>query len=873
MSCNTDTVEWSEPTGQVRFVIINELPAGSIDSAVIPSIQNLLVNNGEAGEGFCCAECLALFQDQSDTFKAGGLFFILDFPASMGIPERALFTLPNGLTVGRSSIPGTGVGVINHGPELAPGMHFGPFEGEETSMENAIASDYSWEIYKEQDAYKYIDASTVSLSNWMRYINRARNRDESNLLAVQYKDSILYHCCRSVQAGDELLVWPSGELLAHFSSAWLQMWVTKLQTAAQRISPPESQLFVCIHCQLTFTTETFLQRHVDCFHSNQELESHPNETVAENPAADAEVSAPALILRSDDAVPTTVCSDCNKVFKQASHLKRHKLSVHGNRRPYCCPLCQRSFSQASGFIRHQLVHSKPSGTSERTNAAENGEQVSGSQEEASNTLDLTTTEQLSDAVNGTASALGEPEADEQQYVCSECGKIARNKASLKKHKTLVHDRPHPYVCSLCKRCFGQYSDLTRHLQRHRTRRKGRSGARSLSRLPAEMPFSCAECLVEFSTVDLLQLHVDSSHPEESREENDPDFVPQPSEAADEILPCTRPRRHLAKSKIFTGTQPVTPKPKESQDGSEEITKRKFFCCNHCNQSYANSDELRAHKCSQQRHVCATCGMTFGKLVFLRRHQQTKHRSEPPCRCEHCGKDFITSTGLEQHRRTNTCRKYYCDTEVFPCTHCQFSFTTKSFLAKHVRRHHRLEEYLDDVPVDELKEEQDKVLMCPKCNGAFTNTKAFKSHSCFQEVKVLSLCTDCGKGFSNPYGLKQHQRTHTGEKPYGCPHCAKSFAHSGQLNVHLRTHTGEKPYLCTHCGESFRQSGDLKRHERKHTGVRPHQCEMCPKSFSRPHSLKAHRLLHMGERMFTCGECGKSFSRNYHLRRHHQKMHT
>lgn len=48
--------------------------------------------------------------------------------------------------IGRSSIPSAGVGVINHGPIVSPGMHFGPYEGELTTRENAIASDLSWEV-------------------------------------------------------------------------------------------------------------------------------------------------------------------------------------------------------------------------------------------------------------------------------------------------------------------------------------------------------------------------------------------------------------------------------------------------------------------------------------------------------------------------------------------------------------------------------------------------------------------------------------------------------------------------------------------------------------------------------------------------------
>lgn len=64
-----------------------------------------------------------------------------------------------------------------------------------------------------------------------RYVNCARNKEETNLLAVQYKGSILFHCCRTIQPGDELMVWPSSKLLNQFSEAWTQMWLMRLNSA------------------------------------------------------------------------------------------------------------------------------------------------------------------------------------------------------------------------------------------------------------------------------------------------------------------------------------------------------------------------------------------------------------------------------------------------------------------------------------------------------------------------------------------------------------------------------------------------------------------------------------------------------------------
>ena len=34
---------------------------------------------------------------------------------------------------------------MNQGPAVTPGMHFGPYEGEVTSREDAMASRFSWE--------------------------------------------------------------------------------------------------------------------------------------------------------------------------------------------------------------------------------------------------------------------------------------------------------------------------------------------------------------------------------------------------------------------------------------------------------------------------------------------------------------------------------------------------------------------------------------------------------------------------------------------------------------------------------------------------------------------------------------------------------
>ncbi|KAM4623996.1 histone-lysine N-methyltransferase PRDM9 isoform 1-T3 [Polymixia lowei] len=950
MSGRGNVVEWVETTEEV--IVTEEcVPPDSNPSEVIPvlestetPIQKLLDTmvqgeDPECDDGFYCEECRSLFQDQSDVSGINGPSFILDSPTTMGVQQRALLTLPHGLMIGRSSIPNAGLGVMNYGPPVSPGMHFGPYEGEVTTRENAMANDFSWEIYKGKDEYEYIDATRESHSNWMRYVNCARNEDEKNLLAVQYKDSILFHCCRTIHPGDELMVWPSSKLLTLLSEAWTQIWFMKLSPTESNTTVA-SQIFLCSHCQLSFTTEAYLQRHAEYFHLEPKEDcTTPDVEAAEPqsplPGADTEHPAVPVVVFTVDPFESKTCSECGKIFKHTHHLKRHKLCVHSNKRPYCCSQCRRTFTQASGLLRHQLVHKKQALVKEcdevpsqskvlcekmessppRSEATASGEPTEA--EELNENEETNVSEKRTEAEDADAeeAETAQEESDEHSNTCVECDRSFTNECYLKKHKLTVHGNLRPYVCTLCRKCFGQYSDLARHLSCHQRKRRRRETQAAVETSTAA--FCCGTCSLSFASEDSLQQHLSLHHAKETSEVedhekspvpaagsqgNDPDFIAQSIQRP----PSQRPQRLGARSKISAITKLIAPKrrariskkntlspaPTEKNcsepeaadvdasaqtDGDEKSAEYTWYSCSRCKGMYGNPGDLKAHKCTPRQHKCVQCGATFKKLGFLKRHERTAHVDAKSYTCDNCGKSFGKPGNLKQHQKTNSCEKHHCTSELFSCSFCQFSFTMKSYLRKHVMRHHPVE-YLSYPEsygqTDQLEEEEGgKSHDCPQCGKTYVSAKHFKAHTCFQQVRIVYLCTDCGKGFTNHYGLKQHQRVHTGEKPYSCPHCAKSFSYTGQLNVHIRTHTGEKPYLCTHCGESFRQSGDLKRHERKHTGVRPYNCPDCLKSFSRPQSLKAHQMLHLGQKMFKCTQCGKSFSRNYHLRRHHQKMHS
>ena len=52
-----------------------------------------------------------------------------------------------------------------------------------------------------------MDGSDPAISNWMKFVNCARNDDEQNLLAFQYHGHIYYRTYKNIYPGMELLVW------------------------------------------------------------------------------------------------------------------------------------------------------------------------------------------------------------------------------------------------------------------------------------------------------------------------------------------------------------------------------------------------------------------------------------------------------------------------------------------------------------------------------------------------------------------------------------------------------------------------------------------------------------------------------------------
>ncbi|XP_031569067.1 uncharacterized protein LOC116303633 [Actinia tenebrosa] len=118
--------------------------------------------------------------------------------------------MPNIVRLCLSSIPsGTGYGI--QATETIPiGAWIGPYQGnfvEPNKASGMVDSSYLWEIFKDGKLYGYIDGSDENTASWMRFIRCARHEEEQNLYAFQYMNKIYYRTYKTIEPGQELLVW------------------------------------------------------------------------------------------------------------------------------------------------------------------------------------------------------------------------------------------------------------------------------------------------------------------------------------------------------------------------------------------------------------------------------------------------------------------------------------------------------------------------------------------------------------------------------------------------------------------------------------------------------------------------------------------
>ncbi|XP_046696244.1 histone-lysine N-methyltransferase PRDM9-like [Silurus meridionalis] len=285
-----------------------------------------------------CEICKSFFINKCELH--GPPLFIPDTPVLIGVWDRARQTLPPFLEIRKSDIPDAGLGVFNTGGTVPVGVHFGPYEGELVDREEAMKSGYSWVISNRRQCEQYIDAKREIHANWMRYVNCARNDEEQNLVAFQYRGGIFYRCSRPIEPGQELLLWYGEEYAKDLSIAFHYLW--KKKCFANGLN--STQVFSCSLCPASYTSQVYFHKHVRRCHYEEYLRLlnsgeikfetlMPTRSSASQQTSSGSQSARASNGQKQQELHR--CSDCGKDFPQPSVLQLHQCIPTGKKMHQC----------------------------------------------------------------------------------------------------------------------------------------------------------------------------------------------------------------------------------------------------------------------------------------------------------------------------------------------------------------------------------------------------------------------------------------------------------------------------------------------------------------------------------------------------------
>ncbi|XP_055359386.1 zinc finger protein 1035 [Betta splendens] len=338
------------------------------------------------------------------------------------------------------------------------------------------------------------------------------------------------------------------------------------------------------------------------------------------------------------------CSDCNKHFLHASHLKKHKTTYHlcTSNREYACNKCQKSFSSSEHFLNHLKTHSDSAGGTELNMKIKTGGPSNG-------------------------------------FICPVCHQCFASAAELCSHFPTHPD--HMFECKTCKILFPSRSKLNEHERHH---------------LTSSTEFDCHECGQSFLGRDAFRHH-DCSHQQRAEMENE---KTTPSARRSPLTSLVGEEEEVDVTGECLYNCPVCSMQFSSQSSFLEHQNKahlneKPFKCELCGKSFPLRRYLRRH---EQRHrtklasertnqtqeklfKCTQCHTQFTKAQDLSVHMRIHSEQQfGEYRCDMCYKSFNQWQLLKAHQESHV------GEVVYECTECDKAFAFPHLLEKHQQTH-------------------------------------------------------------------------------------------------------------------------------------------------------------------------------------------
>ncbi|KAK9871869.1 hypothetical protein WA026_015116 [Henosepilachna vigintioctopunctata] len=400
------------------------------------------------------------------------------------------------------------------------------------------------------------------------------------------------------------------------------------------IETPNSDDFQCDMCDKTFKTAVGLKRHKSISHSIEEVVEDDPLTLQICPCCGEPLDS------NTHTVGDYKCTICSKLFPQQSILDRHTSLEHPQDEIYRCSECKFVCTEKSGFGKHLQSHSfklvKCICNKEFTRKyhLERHLQISGC---GGTKKDPTYSCDVCKKGfyrkdNLRVHMKAHSKKEKQLYKCSYCLKEFLNMALLNIH-TRTHTGEKPYPCNICNKKFPASGALKKHQRKH----------------TGEKPYECNQCGKRFAAKETLNRHIrvhtgDKPH---SCQFCGKSFI-QAAQLRAHIFHHTGENAYVCPycSRAFNRNLRLTTHIKFMHEGADPLK------CKDCDKKFFRKEDLARHSVShsgERPFACDQCDKTFSVKSSLKIHKNT-HNKEPPCSCEYCGRVFIRQDCLMRHMR-------------------------------------------------------------------------------------------------------------------------------------------------------------------------------------------------------------------------------